>query len=97
MKQRIKNTILTIITIVAIIVDIICNFLLWANAYVDGKYLIEPYGNHHIEDTYYMRIGSLSIAMFVNLGVAIVALCLPWRKNNDKDKSPDNKPAQNDT
>ena len=97
MKKRIKYTILTMIAIVAIIVDIIWNLLLWANAYVDGKYLIEPYGNHHIDDTYYMRIGSLSIAMFINLGVAIVALCLLWRKNIDKDKSPVHKPAQNDT
>ena len=97
MKKRIKYKILTIVAFVAIIVDIIWDLLLWVNAYVDGKYLIEPYGNHHIDDTYYMRIGSLSIAMFVNLGVAIVALCLPWRKNNDKDKSPVHKPDQNDT
>lgn len=97
MKKKWKYAILTIVAIVAIIVDIIWDFLLWANAYVDGKYLIEPYGNHHIDDTYYMRIGSLSIAMFINLGVAIVALCLLWRKNNDKDKSPVHKPAQNDT
>ena len=83
------------IAIVAIIVDIIWDLLLWVNAYVDGKYLIEPYGNHHIDDTYYMRIGSLSIAMFINLGVAIVALYLLWRKNNDKDKPPVHKPAQN--
>ena len=40
------------IAIVAIIVDIIWDLLLWVNAYVDGKYLIEPYGNHHIDDTY---------------------------------------------
>lgn len=43
-----------------------------------------------------MRIGSLSIAMFVNLGVAIVALYLLWRKNIDKDKSPVHKPNQYD-
>ena len=66
------------IAIVAIIVDIIWDLLLWVNAYVDGKYLIEPYGNHHIDDT-----------------LAIVALYLLWRKNNDKDKPPVHKPAQN--
>lgn len=95
MKKKIKYSIITMIAIVAIIVDIIWDLLLWVNAYVDGKYLIEPYGNHHIDDTYYMRIGSLSIAMFINLGVAIVALYLLWRKNNDKDKPPVHKPAQN--
>ena len=95
MKKKIKYTILTMIAIVAIIVDIIWNLLLWANAYVDGKYLIEPYGNRFIDDTYYMRIGSLSIAMFINLVVAIVALCLLWRKNIDKEKTPVQKPAQN--
>ena len=94
MKKKIKYSIITMIAIVAIIVDIIWDLLLWVNAYVDGKYLIEPYGNHHFDDTYYMRIGSLSIAMFVNLGVAIVALYLLWRKNIDKEKSPVHKPNQ---
>lgn len=50
MKKKWKYAILTIVAFVAIIVDIIWDFLLWANAYVDGKYLIEPYGNHHIDD-----------------------------------------------
>ena len=81
------------IAIVAIIVDIIWDLLLWVNAYVDGKYLIEPYGNHHIDDTYYMRIGSLSIAMFVNLGVAIVALYLLWRKNKNKTNNTSKEPS----
>ena len=45
----------------------------------------------------YRDVTILEIFMFINLGVAIIALCLLWRKNNDKDKSPVHKPAQNDT
>ena len=93
MKKKIKYSIITMIAIVAIIVDIIWDLLLWVNAYVDGKYLIEPYGNHHIDDTYYMRIGSLSNAMFVNLGVAIVALYLLWRKNKNKTNKTSKEPS----
>ena len=72
MNRKVKFTIIAIIAIVAVIVDIICDFLLWANAYVDGKYIFE--GNAFIEDTYYMRVGSLSAAMFINLGVIIILL-----------------------
>ena len=72
MNRRVKFTIIAIIAIVAVIVDIICDFLLWANAYVDGKYIFE--GTAVIEDTYYMRVGSLSAAMFINLGVIIILL-----------------------
>ena len=64
----------TILTIVALIVLIAWDLLLWVNAYVDGKYRIEPYMNYEIEDIYYMRVESLSIAMFVNLAIVIALL-----------------------
>lgn len=74
-----------ILTIVALIALIVCDLLLWINAYVDGKYLIEPWQNSQIDETYYMRIESLSIAMFVNLGIIIVLLMvLFYRKLREK-------------
>ena len=74
-----------ILTIVALIALIVCDLLLWINAYVDGKYLIEPFQNSQIDETYYMRIESLSIAMFVNLGIIILLLMvLFYRKLREK-------------
>ena len=72
MNRKVKKAIIAIIAIVAIIVDIIFDVLLWINAGVDGKYIFE--GNAFIEDIYYMRVGSLSVAMFINLGVIIILL-----------------------
>ena len=68
MNRKIKSAIISIIVIVAIIVDIIWDVLLWTNAYVDGKYIFG--------DTYYLRVGSLSAAMFINLVVIIVLLLI---------------------
>ncbi|MBR5673883.1 MAG: hypothetical protein IKW97_05730 [Muribaculaceae bacterium] len=70
MNRKIKSAIISIIVIVAIIVDIIWDVLLWTNAYVDGKYI---FGDN---DTYYLRVGSLSAAMFINLVVIIVLLLI---------------------
>ena len=74
-----------ILTIVALVALIVCDLLLWINAYVDGKYLIEPFQNSQIDETYYMRIESLSIAMFVNLGIIIVLfIIMIYRKLRGK-------------
>ena len=74
-----------ILTMVALIALIVCDLLLWINAYVDGKYLIEPFQNSQIDETYYMRIESLSIAMFVNLGIIIVLfIIMIYRKLREK-------------
>lgn len=75
----------TILTIVGLVVLIVFDLLLWVNAYVDGKYRIEPYMNYDIEETYYMQVGSLSIAMFVNLAIIIALLItLLYRKMRNK-------------
>ena len=66
MKRKAKSAIIATITIVALIVDIIYDFLLWVNDYVDGKYIFDD------NDTCYMRVGSLSAAMFINIGVIIL-------------------------
>lgn len=69
----------------ALIALIVWDLLLWVNAYVDGKYLIEPWQNSQIDETYYMRIDSLSIAMFVNLGIIIVLfIMMIYRKLREK-------------
>ena len=73
-----------------LVVLIVFELLLWVNAYVDGKYLIEPYMNNEIEEIYYMRVGTLSVAMFVNLGIVILLLItMFYRKMKNKgDKEP---------
>ena len=70
MNRKEKSAIIGIIVSVAIIIDIIWDVLLCANAYVDGKYI---FGDN---DTYYLRVGSLSAAMFINLVVIIILLLL---------------------
>lgn len=65
----------TILTALGLLVLIVWDIMLCLNAYIDGKYMIEPYWNNELDETYYMRIDSLSIAMFVNLGIIIVLLC----------------------
>ena len=74
-----------ILTIVGLVVLIVFDLLLWVNAYVDGKYRIEPFLNNQIEETYYMRVESLSIAMFINLAIIIALLItLLYRKMRNK-------------
>jgi hypothetical protein len=67
------------------VVVIICviDFWLLLDSYVDGKYMIEPSGKG-VADIYYMRIDSLSIAMFINLGISIFLLILISMKEKDK-------------
>ena len=49
---------------------------LLVDSYVDGKYMIEePYGVGAAE-VYYMRVDCLSVAMFINLGIAILIFML---------------------
>ena len=78
----------TILTALGLLILIVLDLLLWINAYIDGKYLIEPWQNSQIDETYYMRIDSLSIAMFVNLGIIIVLfIMLFYRKLREKSKN----------
>ena len=80
--MKLLKIILTIVVLTALIVY---DLLLWVNAYVDGKYRIEPFLNNQIEETYYMRVESLSIAMFVNLAIIIALLItLLYRKMRNK-------------
>ena len=90
MKQSTKRIGLIILIVVLTIIE--C--LLCLGIALDGKYQVEFSEDLAAIEAFYRDVTILEIFMFINLGVAIVALCLPWRKNNDKDKSPDNKPNQ---
>lgn len=67
-----------ILFVIALVAIAIIEFLLWINALVDGKYLVEGSG---VEDVYNLRVESLSAAMFVNYGIVLLlAFCLLFRK-----------------
>ena len=80
MKSKVKFIIVIIAFVV--VVDLVIDLLLWVNAFVDGKYYIEEQSSDFVVDTYYMRISSLSAAMFANLFLAIVLLFLFFIKRN---------------
>ncbi|SDG46627.1 hypothetical protein SAMN05216518_1338 [Bacteroidales bacterium KHT7] len=67
-----------ILFVIALVAIAVIEFLLWINALVDGKYLVEGSG---VEDVYNLRVESLSVAMFVNYGIVLLlASCLIYRK-----------------
>ena len=67
-----------ILFVIALVAIAVIEFLLWINALVDGKYLVEGSG---VEDVYNLRVESLSVAMFVNYGIVLLlASCLLFRK-----------------
>ena len=67
-----------ILLVIALVAIAVIEFLLWINALVDGKYLVEGSG---VEDVYNLRVESLSTAMFVNYGIVLLlAFCLLFRK-----------------
>lgn len=67
----------------AVVIICVIDFWLLIDSYIDGKYMIEPVGKG-IAEIYYMRIDSLSIAMFINLGIVIILLILILMKKKDK-------------
>lgn len=90
MKQSTKRIGLIILIVVLTIIE--C--LLCLGIALDGKYQVEFSEDLAAIEAFYRDVTILEIFMFINLGIAIVALFLLWRKNNDKDKSLDNKPNQ---
>lgn len=69
-----KTLIISIISVFIIIT--VFDILIWVNAYIDAKYY---FGD---DERYYLRIGSLSTAMFINLGIAIIAAVLLFTKKD---------------
>ena len=88
MKQSTKRIGLIILIVVLTIIE--C--LLCLGIALDGKYQVEFSEDLAAIETFYRDVTILEVFMFINPGVAIVALCLLWRKNNDQDKSPDSEP-----
>ena len=72
-----KKRLIIFITLLFITISVF-DILLCVNAYIDAKYYFCD------DDRYCLRIGSLSIAMFINLCIAIAATILLFRKKKDK-------------
>ncbi len=66
-----------VVTFVAIS---ICELLLWANTYLDLKYIIEPYDISDIIDRMYLRADALSAALWLNYFIALALFICLWRK-----------------
>lgn len=62
----------------------IYELLIWVNAYVDMKYIVESYGNNFLTERMYMRIGSLSFGMWLNFALAIFLFICLWRKGGKR-------------
>ena len=93
MKKSTKRIGLIILIVVLSIIE--C--LLCLGIALDGKYQVELSEALAAIETFYRDVTILEVFMFINPGVAIVALFLLLRKNINKDKSPFHKPDQNDT
>lgn len=66
--------------IIAFALIVIYELLIWVNAYVDMKYIVESNGNNFLTERMYMRIGSLSFGMWLNFALTIFLLICLWRK-----------------
>ena len=62
----------------------IYELLLWVNAYLDLKYIVEPYDISDIIESMYLRIASLSIALWFNYFIALFMFICLWRKGGKK-------------
>jgi len=58
--------------------------LTWINAYVDAKYIIEPFGIDIIEERFYMYVDDLSTLMWLNYILALVMFIVLWRKGGKR-------------
>ncbi|HIU54369.1 MAG TPA: hypothetical protein IAB03_01010 [Candidatus Gallibacteroides avistercoris] len=66
--------------IIAFALIVIYELLIWINAYVDMKYIVEPNENDFLEECMYMRIDSLSFGMWLNFALAIFLFICLWQK-----------------
>ncbi len=73
-----------IVGIIAFALIDIYELLIWVNAYVDMKYIVESYGNNFLTERMYMRIGSLSFGMWLNFALAIFLFICLWRKGGKR-------------
>ena len=66
--------------IIAFALIVIYELLIWINAYVDMKYIVEPNEYDFLEECMYMRIDSLSFGMWLNFALAIFLFICLWQK-----------------
>lgn len=62
----------------------ICELLLSLNAYLDLKYFIEPYDIPDIIDRMYLRVDSLSVALWLNYFIALALFICLCRKGGKR-------------
>ena len=62
----------------------IYELLLWANTYLDLKYIIEPYDIPDIIDRMYLRADALSAALWFNYIIALFMFIYLWRKGGKR-------------
>ena len=79
-----KQSTIRIGSIILIVVLTIIECLLCLGIALDGKYKVELSEDLAVIEAFYRDVTILEIFMFINLGVAIVALCLLWRKTKSK-------------
>jgi hypothetical protein len=73
-----------IIGLIIFVAIFIYGALTWINAYVDGKYIIEPFNIDIIEERYYLYVDSLSTLMWFNFILALVMFIVLWRKGGQR-------------
>lgn len=59
----------------------IYELLLWFGAYLDLKYIVEPYNISVVTERMYLRIDSLSLALWFNYFIALAIFICLWRKD----------------
>ena len=70
--------------IIEVALIVIYELLIWVNAYVDMKYIVEPNGNNFLAERMYMRIGSLSFGMWLNFALMIFLFICLWHKEGKR-------------
>lgn len=66
----------------------VIELLLVCNAYLDLKYIVEPFDIRDIIERMYLSVDALSCAMWINYFVALGQFVYLWRKGDREKKSP---------
>lgn len=66
----------------------VIELLLVCNAYLDLKYIVEPFDILDIIERIYLSVDALSCAMWINYFVALGLFVYLWRKGDREKKSP---------
>lgn len=60
------------------------DMLMWAVAYVDAKYIIEPNGPNFLVECVYMRFDIFSVMLWLNYIMALCLFICLWRKGDKR-------------